>query len=161
MDRMQGTAVGSGMRGSGTTGMESTGKGGMTSSTSGGSFHPSKLMIASFMKPDSVETIPKGRLEHMTLDGTHVARAILEPGWKWSTCMQGTAKTNSCMIAHFLYQVSGTLHVKMDNGEEYDSPPGSIAVIPSGHDAWVVGSEPVVSIDFHSCFECMSKEHTH
>ncbi len=35
----------------------------------------------------------------------------------------------------------------MDDGTEYEFGPGEIGEIPPGHDAWVVGDEPVVVID--------------
>jgi uncharacterized cupin superfamily protein len=58
------------------------------------------------------------------------------------------AKTKSCEAAHFQYHVSGTLHVVMDDGTEKDLKAGDVSLLPSGHDAWVVGNEPVVLVDF-------------
>jgi uncharacterized cupin superfamily protein len=48
-----------------------------------------------------------------------------------------------------MYQISGRMHVKMADGQEFEMVPGDIAMMPSGHDAWVVGDEAVVVIDWH------------
>ena len=71
-----------------------------------------------FDHPDETRTIPMGRLELVKLDGATVGRAILQPGWRWSTSVQPLAKTKSCEAAHFQYHVSGTLMVRMDDGTE-------------------------------------------
>ncbi|MDB6059826.1 MAG: hypothetical protein JWO95_3670 [Verrucomicrobiales bacterium] len=42
---------------------------------------------------------------------------------------------------------SGRMHVKMEDGKEFDIAAGEVATIPPGHDAWVIGSEPVVGFD--------------
>lgn len=36
----------------------------------------------------------------------------------------------------------------MDDGEEGEFGPGDFSIIPPGHDAWVVGDEPYVYIDW-------------
>jgi hypothetical protein len=107
-----------------------------------------KAEIKSFGKPDEVREFPKGRLELVQIGGVTVGRAIFEPGWRWSTSVKPIAKTESCQAPHFQYQVSGVLRVRMDDGTEYESRAGDVTRIPSGHDGWVVGDEPVVAIDF-------------
>lgn len=107
-----------------------------------------KAEVMSFGKPDEVRTFPKGRLELITLGGATVGRGIFEPGWKWSESVQPIAKTKSCEAAHFQYHVSGVIKVVMDDGTELECHPGDVSLLPSGHDAWVVGNEPVVIIDF-------------
>ena len=88
-----------------------------------------------------------GQVDLATLGGVTFGRATLQPGWKWSTCIKPLAKTHSCESPHLQYHVSGVLHVVMDDGEEEEFGPGEISLIPPGHDAWVVGEEPVVVID--------------
>ena len=107
-----------------------------------------KAEVKSFGKPDEVREFPKGRLELTKIGGATVGRAIFEPGWRWATSVQPIAKTKSCEAPHFQYHVSGTLKVVMDNGTEFECKPGDISLLPSGHDAWVVGNEPVVLIDW-------------
>ncbi len=96
---------------------------------------------------EEVRTFDKGTLELVTMDGVTFGRATLQPGWKWSTCVKPIANTESCQAAHLQYQISGRLHVVMDDGSEMEFGPGDVAQLPPGHDAWVVGNEPVVAID--------------
>ena len=101
-----------------------------------------------FGKPDEVREFPKGRLELIKVGGAVIGRGIFEPGWRWSTSVQPIAKTHSCEAPHFQYHVKGILHVVMDDGTEFDFKPGDVSVLPSGHDAWTVGNEPAVVVDF-------------
>ena len=91
----------------------------------------------SFGKADEVREFPNGR-----------GRLILEPGWRWSNDVEPIAGTDSCTAPHFQYHVSGQLAVLMDDGTEFVAGPGDVTSLPSGHDAWVVGDEPVVVIDW-------------
>jgi mannose-6-phosphate isomerase-like protein (cupin superfamily) len=106
------------------------------------------MQVKSLNKPEEVRTFDKGKVELVKANGAMIGRAVFQPGWKWSESVKPIAKTKSCEAPHFQYQVSGTLHVKMDDGTEMDLKPGDIAYLPSGHDAWVVGNEPVVVVDF-------------
>jgi len=90
----------------------------------------------------------KGRLELVDLANGGVGRATFEPGWQWSKHVKPIAKTDSCQSAHLGYYVSGRMKVVMDDGQEEEFGPGDYAVIPPGHDAWIVGDEPCVVIDW-------------
>ena len=96
---------------------------------------------------DEIRTFPLGRLELVTVNGVTFGRGVFQPGWRWSTSVKPLVKTTSCEAAHLQYQVSGRLHVVMDDGSEMDFGPGDVSWLPPGHDAWVVGDEPVVVID--------------
>jgi hypothetical protein len=102
----------------------------------------------SLNSPDEVRKFDKGKVELVNVAGAAIGRATFEPGWKWSTCVKPIAKTNSCQAAHYGYQLSGTMTTRMDDGTERTSKAGDVLNIPSGHDAWVVGNEPVVIVDF-------------
>lgn len=102
----------------------------------------------SFRQPEEVREFPKGRLELIKVGGAVIARALFEPGWRWASSVQPIAKTKSCEAPHFQYHVAGVLRIKMDDGTEFDCKPGDVSLLPSGHDAWVVGDEPVVVVDF-------------
>lgn len=108
------------------------------------------LVKKSFDAPE--ETRPfkdnKGRVELLNVAGGAVGRAIFEPGWKWSEHVKPIAGTDSCQAAHMGYCVSGRMDVRMDDGEEMVFGPGDLMVCPPGHDAWVVGDEPCVFIDW-------------
>jgi hypothetical protein len=107
-----------------------------------------KMELKHFSKPDEVREFPKGKVEIVKIAGATVGRAIFEPGWRWSTSVKPIAKTKSCEAPHFQYHISGVLRVKMDDGTEFDCKPGDLSNVPSGHDAWVIGDEPVVTVDF-------------
>ena len=107
-----------------------------------------KAEVLSFGKPDEVREFPKGRLELITIGGATVGRAVFEPGWKWSNSIQPIVKTKSCEAAHFQYHVSGVLMVVMDDGTKFECRPGDVSLLPSGHDAWVIGDEPAIVVDF-------------
>jgi len=112
-----------------------------------------KAELKSFGKPDEVREFPKGRLELIKVGGAIVGRAIFEPGWKWSTSIQPIAKTKSCEAPHFQYHASGVIKVLMDDGSEFECRPGDVSLLPSGHDAWVVGDAPAVVIDFQGMID--------
>jgi hypothetical protein len=109
--------------------------------------------LKNFGTPDEVREFPKGRLELIKVGGATVGRCTFQPGWRWSTSVQPIAKTRSCEAAHFQYHVAGVLHIRMDDGTELDCKPGDVSLLPSGHDAWVVGNEPVVLVDFQGMVE--------
>ncbi len=100
--------------------------------------------------PDETRDIPNGKLELVNLAGVTFGRATFQPGWKWSESVKPIMGTDSCEVNHNGYCMSGALHVVMDDGSETDIGPGDFFVIPAGHDAWVVGDKPLVSlgIDF-------------
>jgi hypothetical protein len=107
-----------------------------------------KAELKSFGKPEEVREFPKGRVDLLKIGGATVGRATFEPGWRWSTSVQPIARTKSCEAPHFQYHVSGVLMVLMDDGTGLECKPGDVSLLPSGHDAWVVGNEPAVIVDF-------------
>lgn len=102
----------------------------------------------SFNSPDETRTPPKAKVEVVNLGEVTAMRATFEPGWKWSESLKPIVGTDSCQVAHMGYMVSGRMVVKMDDGTEHEFGPGEVGVIPPGHDAWIIGDEPVVFIDF-------------
>ncbi len=106
------------------------------------------MEVKSFDKPDEVRTPPKTKIEVVKVGDSTVMRATFEPGWKWSECIKPIAGTNSCQAPHVNYVISGRMKVVMDDGTEMEMGPGDAADIPPGHDAWVIGNEPCVAIDF-------------
>ena len=99
--------------------------------------------------PDETRTFPHGKLEVINIGKGTVGRLTLEAGWRWSKHVKPIAGTEWCEAPHFQYQVSGRLHVVMEDGTEFDLVPGDVSVLPPGHDAWVVGDEPVILVDWH------------
>ena len=121
-------------------------------------FWGGKAEIKSFSKPDEVREFPKGKVELVNINGVAIAKATFQPGWKWSESVQPFAKTKSCEAPHFQYHMSGTLKVVMDDGTVFELKPGDVSLLPSGHDAWVVGNEPVVVVDFQGMMDYGKKK---
>jgi hypothetical protein len=107
-----------------------------------------KAKVKKFGAPDETRTFDKGKLQLVNFGEATIGRGVFEPGWKWSKHVKPIAKTKSCEAPHFQYHVTGVLHVRMDDGTEMDIGPGEISMLPPGHDAWVVGVEPVTVVDF-------------
>jgi mannose-6-phosphate isomerase-like protein (cupin superfamily) len=89
-----------------------------------------------------------GKIELVTIGGGTVARFTLGKGWKWSHDIKPTVKTEWCEAPHMQYMISGKYRVRMKDGTEFDIGPGDLAMVPPGHDAWVIGDEPAVGIEF-------------
>jgi quercetin dioxygenase-like cupin family protein len=108
------------------------------------------LIRKSLDAPD--ETRPfeggKGQVELVNTEFGAVGRATFQPGWRWSEHVKPIAGTDSCQAPHLGYCISGRMHVVMDDGEEMDFGPGDFSVIPPGHDAWIVGDEACVVVDW-------------
>jgi hypothetical protein len=107
------------------------------------------LEIKSFDSPD--ETRPfadKGSAAAVSLAGGTALKGTFEPGWRWSEHVKPIAETDSCQAAHLGYVLSGRMHVVMDDGTEGEIGPGEAVSIPPGHDAWTVGDEACVLVDF-------------
>jgi len=101
-----------------------------------------------FKSPDEVRTFEKGKLELLNMNGGAIGRLTLKPGWRWSQHVKPIAGTEWCEAPHFQYHVSGRLHIVMSDGSTFEAGPGDVTALPAGHDAWVVGDEPVVVIDW-------------
>ena len=98
-------------------------------------------------EPDELRVFDKGRLELVSLGGVTFGRATFQPGWRWSTSVKPLVNTRSCEAPHLQYHISGRLHVVMDDGSQEEFGPGDVSLLPPGHDAWVVGEDPVVVMD--------------
>ncbi|MCW2601571.1 MAG: cupin [Frankiales bacterium] len=90
----------------------------------------------------------KGELAMLDLDGASVGKATFQPGWRWSDHVKPIAGTDSCEAAHAGYVITGHMTVRMNDGTEVNFDPGDVMVVQPGHDAWVVGQEPCVVIDW-------------
>jgi hypothetical protein len=106
------------------------------------------LEVRDFSSPDETRTPDKTKVDVVRMGGTSASRMSMQPGWKWSECIKPIAGTDSCQLHHVGVIVSGTLHVSHEDGTEEDIGAGRAYVIEPGHDAWVVGDEPVMGYEF-------------
>ena len=108
------------------------------------------VQVGDFGSPDETRTPDKTNIELVRLGGASAARMRLEPGWRWSECIKPIVGGDSCQVRHVGLLQSGTMHVVHDDGTELEVGPGQAYTIEPGHDAWVVGDEPVVGFEFES-----------
>ncbi|MFF8829189.1 cupin domain-containing protein [Streptomyces sp. NPDC015131] len=90
----------------------------------------------------------KGKLDLVNTERGPVGRAVFEPGWQWTKHIGPIAGTESCQASHACYVVGGRMKIVMDNGTEEEVGPGDFFSAEPGHDAWVVGDEPCVLVDW-------------
>lgn len=95
-----------------------------------------------------VRKFDKGKVEHVKVGKGTMELMTLEPGWRWSTHVKDSAKLRLSETPQFQCQLSGRLHIVMEDGTEIDTKPGDVSLLPAGHDAWVVGTERVVLVDW-------------
>lgn len=98
--------------------------------------------------PDETRNLPKTRVEVCELGGQTLMRVTFQPGWKWSTHVKPTAGTDLCEVEHVGYVISGRCQTVLRDGTKIIMEAGDFMTIPPGHDAWVLGEEPFVALDF-------------
>jgi quercetin dioxygenase-like cupin family protein len=110
----------------------------------------SSLVRKSLDTPDEVRPFEAdaGQLQLVNTDQGAIGRATFQPGWRWSERVKPIAKTESCQASHVGYFLSGRMKVVMDDGEEMEYGPGDFATMAPGHDAWILGDEPCVFLDW-------------
>ena len=101
-----------------------------------------------FGTPDESRTFERGTLDMVKIGGADIGLLTLQPGWRWSEHVKPIAGTELCEAPHFQYHVAGTLRIRTADGAEFDAAPGQVTSLPAGHDAWVVGDEEVVIVDW-------------
>ncbi|UOE18390.1 nuclear transport factor 2 family protein [Thermobifida halotolerans] len=115
-----------------------------------GTATPPRTQKRTFADADEVRTFEKGRVELLRMNGNDVSRAVFEPGWRWSQHVKPIAGTDLCTYTHFCYILSGTLGIRMADGSEFEAAQGETIRIAPGHDAWVVGEQTVVLLDWET-----------
>ena len=103
---------------------------------------------ARFETPDESRTFPFGQVDLVRIGGSEIGRLTLQPGWRWSDHVKPIAGTELCEAPHFQFHVAGVLGIRMADGSELVARAGDVTALPHGHDAWVVGDEAVVLIDW-------------
>ena len=108
----------------------------------------SGIQAKSFDAPDETVTFEHGHVDLVNVGSLQVGREVLEPGWRWSTHVRPIAGTEWCEFHHVSFLISGRVRIVTRDGERRDLGPGEVYDVAPGHDAWVLGDEPAVSIDF-------------
>lgn len=117
-----------------------------------------RLAARSFDAPDETRPFPHGKVDIARVGPVVCGRGTFEPGWRWTADLSGITGTSTCQADHVGYVLSGRMHVRMDSGEELELGPGEAFIIAPGHDAWTVGDEACVVLDFGG-FEHYAKPH--
>jgi quercetin dioxygenase-like cupin family protein len=103
-------------------------------------------ILKQFETPDETRIFPKGKFEIIHIGGMTIGRATYDPGWRWSEHVGRTTGARSCQVEHVGIVISGGATAAMDDGTVHEMKAGDIFYIPPGHDSWVIGDEPYVSI---------------
>ncbi len=109
---------------------------------------PIDVILKRFESPDEVREFELGRFELVHMGKMTIGRATYQPGWKWSVHVGAPLGQASCMVEHVGMVVSGRAAAGMDDGRVIEMRAGDLFYIPPGHDSWVVGDEPYVSLHF-------------
>ena len=102
----------------------------------------------SVLRPEEVLQFEKGELGTVTVGGATVARAVFQPGWRWSTHVGAGMGETLCQVPHLGYVESGRLAIEMQDGTRIELGPGDTAYVPGGHDGWTLGDETCVFLEF-------------
>lgn len=106
------------------------------------------VILKRFEQPDEVREFEKGRFEIIHIGGMTIGRATYEPGWKWSEHVGKALGQRSCRVEHVGMVISGCATAAMDDGRVIEMSSGDVFFIAPGHDSWVVGDSPYVSLHF-------------
>ena len=104
------------------------------------------IVRKSLLDPDEREVFPLGSSSEVHVGELTVSREHQQPGWRWSEHVRPIVASPSCRFHHTGVVLKGRIHVRLDDGSEADLGPYDVVDIPPGHDAWVVGDEPVEAI---------------
>src|SRR5262249_7893176 len=104
------------------------------------------VILKRLENPDELRTFEKGKFEIIHIGGMTIGRATYEPGWKWSVHVGAALGQKNCSVEHVGIVVSGRATAAMNDGRVFEMKPGDVFYIPPGHDSWVVGDEPYVSL---------------
>src|SRR5262245_33836759 len=106
------------------------------------------LDIKRFDQPDELRRFPLGTFEVIRIGDLTIGRASYEPGWRWSEHVGPITGASSCKVSHAGLVLSGRAAVRMDDGHTFEMAAGDVFTVPGGHDSWVLGDEPYVSLHF-------------
>ena len=106
------------------------------------------VILKRFDHPDEVRTFARGKFELVHVGGMTIGRASYDPGWRWSTDVGKALGQTECHVEHVGMVLSGVATAATSDGRVFELKAGDMFYIPPGHDSWVVGDEPYVSLHF-------------
>lgn len=106
------------------------------------------VILKRFDEPDEVREFENGRFELVRIGGMTIGRSTYQPGWKWSIDVGRPLGHASCDVEHVGMVVSGCATAAMNDGTIVEMEAGDLFYIAAGHDSWVVGDQPYVSLHF-------------
>ena len=101
-----------------------------------------------FDDPDETLPYPGATFELLNLASGPVYRYTFDPGWRYSTDVPPEDGSVLCPEPHLMYHVAGRLGLRTADGTVLEAGPGEVTSLPGNHDAWVIGDEPAVVVDF-------------
>jgi hypothetical protein len=116
------------------------------------------MVLKRFESPDESRVFPKGRFEVVRFSGVTIGRATYEPGWRWSVHVGAPTRQALCTVAHVGLVISGRAAVSWPNGRVDEIKAGDVFSIAPGHDSWVIGDEPYVSLHIDGADEYARRE---
>jgi quercetin dioxygenase-like cupin family protein len=117
-----------------------------------------EVILKRFEQPDEVRIFEKGKFELVRVGSMTIGRATYEPGWKWSQAVGKGTGAKSCPVEHVGLVVSGCATAAMDDGRIIEMKAGDLFYVAPGHDSWVVGDTPYVSLHFMGANEYAQKK---
>jgi mannose-6-phosphate isomerase-like protein (cupin superfamily) len=106
------------------------------------------VILKRFENPDETRTFPKGKFELVRIGGMSIGRATYAPGWRWSADVGAATGAKMCEVEHVGMVISGCSTAAMADGRVIEMRAGDVFYVPPGHDSWVVGDEPYISLHF-------------
>jgi hypothetical protein len=117
-----------------------------------------ETVLRRFDRPDEVREFSKGRFELVSLGGMTIGRASYQPGWRWSVDVGAATGEALCQVEHVGMVVSGCATAAMADGTIHEMRAGDLFYVPPGHDSWVVGDEPYISLHFLGADDYAAKD---
>ena len=116
------------------------------------------VILKRFDHPDEVRTFEKGRFEIIQIGGLTIGRSTYLPGWKWSEHVGRPLGTSICEVEHVGIVIAGCATAAMTDGRIIEMHAGDIFYVPPGHDSWVVGDTPYVSLHLMGASEYAARK---